>query len=159
MTDGKTKFTYKSLLVRSRQNLSQNEVRCLILSTEVDSVLGRAGGCSDCGGGEAMSRDGLEQFPTAARDKEPRCDNGTPGGGGLEGVEGGEGDGKSGLSGVARLGDILQREFHCAHFHGNCVLIVCCHMEIRFSHFTNSFIFGRDKPQGARRSQNVIFLE
>lgn len=65
----------------------------MILNAEVESVLGRAGGCSFCGGGEAINRDGLEQLPTADLDKEPRWERrvlgvGVSGDeGGVEGVE------------------------------------------------------------------------
>lgn len=140
-------------MVRSRQNLSQKEVLCLILKTEVDRVLGKVGGCSGCGGGEAISRDGLEQFPSAALDKDPLWDSGTPAGGGLDGVEGGEGDGKSEDSGVARL-----RGFATARtFSRKLRINTGCHMEIAFSQFIAGFIFGRDKPSGARHSGGVIF--
>lgn len=66
--------TYKSLLVLSFQNLSQKDLRFLILNTEVESVLGNVGGwCSVCcGGGEDVIRssEGLEQLPSAALDNE-----------------------------------------------------------------------------------------
>lgn len=59
-------------------------------NTDVDSVLGRVGGCSGGGGGEAISKDGLEQFPTAALDREPLWDKAV-----LDGVVSGlvDGDG------------------------------------------------------------------
>lgn len=60
--------------MRSFQNLSQNEVRDFILRTEVDKVLGRDGGCSDWFWGNAMSKEGLEQFPNEDRDRDPLWD-------------------------------------------------------------------------------------
>lgn len=85
-----TPATYKSLLVLSFQNLSQKDLLFLILSTEVDSVLGRVGGwwSACCGGGDDVIRssEGLEQLPSAALDSEPLCEGGP--GGGEHGVEG-----------------------------------------------------------------------
>lgn len=78
----------------------------------MDSVLGRAGGCSAGGGGDAISSEGLEQLPTAALDSEPLFD----GGGraeGLVGVEGGEGDGVGEASGVASVPQAIPQPAHC----------------------------------------------
>lgn len=73
----------------------------MILSTDVDRVLGSWWGCSEVeGGGDAISKEGLEQLPMAARDKDPRWESADLGG--LAGEEGGEGDGVV-VSGVARL--------------------------------------------------------
>lgn len=67
----------------------------------MDRVLGREGGCSGCGGGEAISREGLEQFPTAALDNEPLWDS-VDLEGGLSGVDGEEEEGER-SPGVSRL--------------------------------------------------------
>lgn len=55
----------------------------------MDRVLGNVGGCSDCDWGIAISKEGLEQFPSDALDKEPRWDSeeGGKGDNGVEGVE------------------------------------------------------------------------
>lgn len=66
-------MTYKSRLLLSCQNLSQNDWRSLVRSAETLNVRGRTGGWSCCVCGNAISRDGLEQLPTEARDNEPRC--------------------------------------------------------------------------------------
>lgn len=58
--------------------------------TDVDSVLGNDGGCSAVGGGDAISKEGLEQLPTAALDKEPLWDR-VPLGDGLSGLAVGDG--------------------------------------------------------------------
>lgn len=84
--------TYKSLLVLSFQKRSQNDLRFLILNTEVESVLGSVGGWWSvcCGGGEDVisNNDGLEQLPSAALDNEPLCIRVLVDGGGDAGVEG-----------------------------------------------------------------------
>lgn len=70
--------TYRSRFVRCSQNLSQKEERVLIRSALVDRVLGRV----DCSGAgpsileSPISKEGLEQFPTAERLKEPRLATG-----------------------------------------------------------------------------------
>lgn len=90
----RAKWTYKFFRVLSCQNLSQNEVRVRIGKTDVESVRGRVGGWSEGGGGDAISKEGLEQFPTAALEREPLWDKadfvGVSGLPAEDGVDGGE---------------------------------------------------------------------
>lgn len=75
---------------------------------EVERVLGKPGGVSEIGGGLVMRRDGLEQFPIADLDKEPRWDK-VHADGGVDGDNGDPDDGGEGdvTSGAARLNTIV----------------------------------------------------
>lgn len=94
-------ITYKSRLDFSCQKLSQKDVRPLVRSADADSVLGNGGG-SFWGGGEAINRDGLEQFPKADLDRDPLCESRDLEGG-LSGEEGGVEGEEQYDSNVARL--------------------------------------------------------